>query len=79
MGTRVSPLSQGSPVADTSRPLLTIEDVAARLAVSVGCVRAWRMKGEGPPAIRVGSSLRWAERDLEAWLESRRESRLESA
>ncbi len=79
MRTRVSPLREGSPVADTSRPLLTIEDVAARLAVSVGCVRAWRIKGEGPPAIRVGNSLRWAEKDLEAWLDSRRESRLESA
>jgi excisionase family DNA binding protein len=79
MRTRVSPLSEGSPAADTSRPLLTIEDVAARLAVSVGCVRAWRLKGEGPPAIRVGNSLRWAEKDLEAWLDSRRESRLESA
>jgi excisionase family DNA binding protein len=79
MRTRVSPLSEGSPVAVSSRPLLTIEDVAARLAVSVGCVRAWRIKGEGPPAIRVGNSLRWAEKDLEAWLDSRRESRLESA
>jgi excisionase family DNA binding protein len=79
MGTRVSLPSQGSPVADTSRPLLTIEDVAARLAVSVGCVRAWRIKGEGPPAIRVGNSLRWAEKDLEAWLEARRESRRETA
>jgi excisionase family DNA binding protein len=79
MRTRFSPLNEGSPGADTSRPLLTIEDVAARLAVSVGCVRAWRIKGEGPPAIRVGNSLRWAEEDLEAWLDSRRESRLESA
>jgi excisionase family DNA binding protein len=79
MRTRFSPLSEGSPVAAAARPLLTIEDVAARLAVSVGCVRAWRIKGEGPPAIRVGNSLRWAEGDLEAWLDSRRESRLESA
>jgi hypothetical protein len=28
--------------------LLKIEQVAERLAVSVGCLRAWRLRGEGP-------------------------------
>jgi excisionase family DNA binding protein len=54
--------------------LLTISEVADRLTVSVGCLRAWRIRGEGPPAIRVGSALRWDEREVDAWLNARRES-----
>lgn len=56
--------------------LLTIEQLAQRLTVSVGCIRSWRMKGEGPPAIRVGTSLRWDSGEVDAWLDGRRESRL---
>lgn len=51
--------------------LLTIKQVADRLTVSVGCLRAWRIRGEGPPAIRVGSALRWDEREVDAWLNAR--------
>ncbi|WP_448460226.1 helix-turn-helix transcriptional regulator [Mycobacterium syngnathidarum] len=58
--------------------LLTIQQVAARLAVSVGCIRAWRLRGEGPPAIRVGSALRWDSDEVDIWLDNRRESRLEA-
>ena len=54
--------------------LLTIKQVAERLTVSVGCLRAWRIRGDGPPAIRIGSALRWDEREVDAWLDSRRES-----
>ena len=50
------------------------KQVADRLTVSVGCLRAWRIRGEGPPAIRVGSALRWDEREVDAWLNARRES-----
>jgi excisionase family DNA binding protein len=58
----------------TAPRLLTIKQVADRLTVSVGCLRAWRIRGEGPPAIRVGSALRWDEREVDAWLNARRES-----
>jgi excisionase family DNA binding protein len=58
--------------------LLTIEELAELLTVSVGCIRAWRLKGEGPPAIRVGTSLRWDSREVDAWIDARRESRLEA-
>lgn len=54
--------------------LMNIHEVAERLAISVGCIRAWRLRGEGPPAIRVGSALRWDTREVEEWLDSRRES-----
>ena len=58
----------------TAPRLLTIKQVADRLTVSVGCLRAWRIRGKGPPAIRVGSALRWDEREVDAWLNARRES-----
>ena len=58
--------------------LLTIQQVAERLTVSVGCIRAWRIRGEGPPAIRVGTALRWDAAEVDAWIDARRESRLEA-
>ncbi|MCH9669420.1 MAG: helix-turn-helix domain-containing protein [Actinomycetia bacterium] len=58
--------------------LLTIDRLAERLTVSVGCIRSWRLKGEGPPAIRVGTALRWDSAEVDAWLDGRRESRLDS-
>ena len=63
-----------SHVIESAPRLLTIQQVADRLTVSVGCLRAWRIRGDGPPAIRLGSALRWDERDVDAWLDSRRES-----
>lgn len=59
------------------KDLMDIHEVAGRLRVSVGCVRAWRLRGEGPPAIRVGSALRWDPDEVESWIDSRRESVLE--
>lgn len=59
----------------SSTGLLTIQELAARLTVSVGCIRAWRLRGDGPPAIRVGTALRWDPREVDEWLDSRRESR----
>jgi excisionase family DNA binding protein len=55
--------------------LLTIQELAERLTVSVGCIRAWRVRGDGPPAIRIGTALRWDSREVDEWLDSRRESR----
>jgi excisionase family DNA binding protein len=53
--------------------LLTIEEVAERLRVSVLTVRWLRQEGRYIPAIRVGRRLVWDARDVAAWLESHRE------
>jgi len=58
--------------------LLKIDQLASRLTVSVGCIRAWRLRGEGPPAIRIGTALRWDADEVDVWLDSRRESRTEA-
>lgn len=57
--------------------LLKIDQLASRLKVSIGCIRAWRLRGEGSPAIRVGTALRWDAAEVDEWLDSRRESRMD--
>jgi excisionase family DNA binding protein len=54
--------------------LLTIEEVAEKLRVSVLTVRWLRQERRFVPAIRVGRRLVWDARDIAAWLESQRES-----
>jgi predicted DNA-binding transcriptional regulator AlpA len=71
---------QSKPQADTHQlgTLLTIQELAERLTVSVGCIRAWRLRGDGPPAIRIGTALRWDSLEVDEWLDVRRESRWEA-
>jgi excisionase family DNA binding protein len=75
---KVTAVSEHSKPQDERNPpggLLTIQEAAERLTVSVGCVRAWRLRGDGPPAIRIGTALRWDCREVDEWLDFRRESR----
>ena len=60
---------QGGEVID----LLTIEEVAEQLRVSVLTVRWLRQEGRFAPAIKVGRRLVWDARDVAAWLDSHRE------
>ena len=53
--------------------LLTVGMLAAFLNVPVRRIYDWRYVGEGPPAFKVGGSLRWRLSDVEAWLEQQRE------
>ena len=49
--------------------LLTEEEVAKRLHVSLASIRRWRLERRGPQFIKVGSLVVPAE-DLESWLAS---------
>ena len=60
--------------ADGLVDLLTIEEVAERLRVSVLTVRWLRQDGRFVPAIKVGRRLMWDTRDVTAWLEAQRET-----
>jgi len=53
--------------------LLTIEEVAERLRVSVLTVRWLRQEGRFAPAIKVGRRLMWDTRDVASWLKAQRE------
>ena len=60
--------------ADGLVVLLTIEEVAERLRVTVPTVRWLRQEGRFTPAIKVGRRLMWDARDVAAWLEAQRET-----
>ncbi|WP_199245639.1 helix-turn-helix transcriptional regulator [Leifsonia sp. AG29] len=53
--------------------LLTIQEVAEACRVSVDTVRFWRKHGTGPKGFRVGRVVRYAESDLKAWINERRQ------
>jgi predicted DNA-binding transcriptional regulator AlpA len=50
--------------------LLTPREVAARLKVSLSWLAKARMRGDGPPYIPVGRSIRYAETSLIQWMRS---------
>jgi excisionase family DNA binding protein len=50
--------------------LLTAEEVAKRLHVSLASIRRWRLERRGPQFIKVGSLVRYRPEDLEASLAS---------
>ena len=50
--------------------LMTTVEVAEYLSVPVATLWAWRHRGEGPLAIKVGRHLRYRAEDVERWLDS---------
>jgi len=55
--------------------LLTEQELADLLKVSVRTVRSWRTEGTGPPSLRIGRGVRYRRRDVDAWLEQQAEDR----
>jgi len=52
-------------------PLLTPNEAAVRLKVSLSWLAKARMRGDGPPYICVGRAIRYAEAALIQWVKSR--------
>jgi predicted DNA-binding transcriptional regulator AlpA len=52
-------------------PLLTAKEAAVRLKVSLSWLAKARMRGDGPPYICIGRSIRYAEAALIQWMKSR--------
>jgi predicted DNA-binding transcriptional regulator AlpA len=52
-------------------PLLTANEAAMLLKVSLSWLAKARMRGDGPPYICVGRSIRYAEAALIQWMKSR--------
>jgi predicted DNA-binding transcriptional regulator AlpA len=50
--------------------LLTPKETAERLKVSVSWLAKARMRGDGPPFIRIGRSIRYTELALLQWMKS---------
>jgi excisionase family DNA binding protein len=55
---------------DDSR-LLTTEELANYLGVPVSTLYAWRARGAGPEAIRVGRYTRYRMSAVSAWLDAK--------
>jgi excisionase family DNA binding protein len=48
--------------------LLTEEEVAKQLRVSIASLRRWRLEQRGPRFIKVGSLVRYRPEEIESWL-----------
>jgi len=55
--------------------LLTVEDVAQLTRSTRAAIYQWRRRGNGPKGVRVGNKVLFRHQDIEAWLESRAESK----
>jgi excisionase family DNA binding protein len=53
--------------------LMTVEDLADYLGISVQSVYKQRYMGTGPPGYPVGKYVRFKRSQVDAWLESRRD------
>jgi excisionase family DNA binding protein len=49
--------------------LMTTQEVSSYLGVPVGTLYQWRLRGEGPRAVRVGRHLRFRFTDLNRWID----------
>lgn len=56
----------GTPVV----VLLTPKEAAERLKVSLSWLAKARMRGDGPPFIKIGRAIRYSEAALQQWLKS---------
>lgn len=50
--------------------LLTVDETAALLKISVEQLKEWRMRGEGPKILRLGHrTVRYRRSDIRAWMD----------
>lgn len=49
--------------------LMTVREVASYLRVPPATVYTWHYQGEGPTVLKLGRSIRFRRRDVDAWLE----------
>jgi predicted DNA-binding transcriptional regulator AlpA len=66
-----SGLSKRSLAMEFSDVLLEPNEAAAFLKVSLSWLVKARMRGDGPPYIRIGRSIRYTEAALMQWMKSR--------
>ena len=58
----------GAPRPPTCARLWTLQDVSDFLNVPVGTLYQWRVRGEGPPAFKVGRHVRFDPDRVRAWV-----------
>lgn len=53
---------------------LTTYELADRLRTSPGTIRYWRHAGTGPRGTKIGRRVLYDERDVDRWLQERRDA-----
>lgn len=60
--------------SDSRTPLIGPDEVATWLGIPLRTLYAWRHRGGGPPATRVGRHLRYDPARVQQWLEAHTDS-----
>ena len=55
-------------------PLMTLAEVADYLRVPQDTIYYWRKRGRGPRGFRMGRHVRFRRSDVDAWLETTRDT-----
>ena len=50
-------------------PLLNERQVAEITGMSVRSLQTWRLRGGGPPYVKLGTAVRYRRGDIHAWLQ----------
>jgi predicted DNA-binding transcriptional regulator AlpA len=58
--------------AQSDEPLRDIDWLAGYLHKPKKTLYNMRLRGEGPPAYKIGQALRWKKSEVDAWLEQQR-------
>lgn len=64
------PEPTGATAPETT--LLTVEEAAHRLRLSVSILNKWRVSGAGPCFLKLGRRVVYAAGDLDAWVATAR-------
>lgn len=54
-----------------NEPLMTVDDVAAKLRVSSKTVRNWVFRGK-LPSVKLGGAVRFDRNEIEEWIEEQK-------
>jgi predicted DNA-binding transcriptional regulator AlpA len=59
------------PLAAGEIKLLTPKEVKERLKIGLSWLAKARMRGDGPPFIKIGRAIRYSEAAIQQWMKSR--------
>lgn len=55
-------------MSEQEKLLITAEEAAPLLSVSVKTLEAWRAQKKGPPVVKIGRTVRYPVDKLRAWI-----------
>jgi predicted DNA-binding transcriptional regulator AlpA len=65
------PMASRIDISDSRERLLTPRDAADILRLSTSWLAKARMRGDGPPYVKIGRAIRYGEAALAQWMKSR--------